>query len=44
MAPAVTVVNLPQPRYVADDWYELLEVAAKVSGTMLLLFAYYNET
>ncbi|KAM4735823.1 uncharacterized protein FYW61_006209 isoform 8-T8 [Anableps anableps] len=30
-APAVTVVNLPQPRHVDDDWSELLAVTAKVS-------------
>ncbi|KAM4568434.1 uncharacterized protein V3H82_012629 isoform 3-T4 [Fundulus diaphanus] len=29
--PAVTLVNLPQPRHVDDDWFELLDVAAKVS-------------
>ncbi|XP_035988332.1 titin homolog isoform X2 [Fundulus heteroclitus] len=29
--PAVTLVNPPQPRHVDDDWFELLDVAAKVS-------------
>ncbi|XP_043973480.1 titin-like isoform X6 [Gambusia affinis] len=29
--PAVTVINLPQPTYEDDDWFELLDVAAKVS-------------
>lgn len=40
--PAVTVINLPQPTYEDDDWFELLDVAAKVSGSKLLLFAYCN--
>ncbi|MED6234541.1 hypothetical protein ATANTOWER_023407 [Ataeniobius toweri] len=30
-APAVTLANLPQPRHVDDDWFELLDVAVKVS-------------
>ncbi|XP_017165003.1 uncharacterized protein LOC103478711 isoform X4 [Poecilia reticulata] len=29
--PAVTVINLPQPTYEDDDWFELLDVAPKVS-------------
>ncbi|XP_014874888.1 uncharacterized protein LOC106937742 isoform X1 [Poecilia latipinna] len=29
--PAVTVINLPQPTYEGDDWFELLDVAPKVS-------------
>ncbi|XP_023186461.1 titin homolog isoform X5 [Xiphophorus maculatus] len=32
--PAVTVINLPQPTYEDDDWFELLDVAAKVSVTV----------
>ncbi|XP_027868329.1 titin homolog isoform X6 [Xiphophorus couchianus] len=32
--PAVTVINLPQPTYDDDDWFELLDVAAKVSVTV----------
>ncbi|XP_054904191.1 uncharacterized protein LOC129371571 isoform X4 [Poeciliopsis prolifica] len=29
--PAVTVINLPQPTYEDDDWFELLDVAPKIS-------------
>lgn len=33
--PRMTSVNLPQSRKVDDDWFVLLDVPAKISGTLL---------
>lgn len=44
--PSVKLVEIkpPQPRQVDDDWFVLLDVAAKVPGILLFLCGCYCET